>query len=161
MRLGPHRPFFSDLVIEQQLLGVVVLPEAAERRPHQIVIVGRLPKIPVEDEPAILFADPKLVVVRVKDFDAVLGAFGKRRAVPSVFLRAVGPRLGLAGPAGHFELGSPWRQFGIRQPEFDVLHRAVRSMGEPANSQELQNCTLAVTSQLRLEKSLRRKEFQL
>ena len=36
MRLGPHRPFRTDFQIEQQLIGVKVLAEAAEWRPLQI-----------------------------------------------------------------------------------------------------------------------------
>src|SRR5579863_1582755 len=126
MRLGPHRPFLSDFQIEQELVAVIVLAEAAKRRPHQVAFVGRRPKIAVENELAVFFADPKLVAIGIENLDAVLRAFGERRAMPSVFLRAVGARFGLACPTRHFELGLSRLEVGIYQPEFDFMHRAIR-----------------------------------
>src|SRR5580700_2288247 len=64
----------------------------------------------------------QLVLIGVKDLDAVLRAFGKRRAMPGIFVRAVGARRRLAGPARHFELGLARPQARIDQPVFDVLH---------------------------------------
>jgi hypothetical protein len=43
--------------------------------------------------------------------------------MPGVFLRAIGARLRLSGPARHFELGTARLQSRIDQPVFDILHR--------------------------------------
>src|SRR6516165_3749809 len=107
MRFGTHRPIFSDFQIEQQLVSVIILPKAAKRRPHQVTaIVGARSEIAVEDELAVFPADAKLVVIWIEDFNAVLRALSERRAMPGIFLRAVGARLGLTRPARHFELGA-------------------------------------------------------
>jgi hypothetical protein len=63
-------------------------------------------EIPIEDELASLLRDTQFVVVGIKDFNAVLRPFGEGRAMPSIFLRAIGAWLRLAGPARHFEFGS-------------------------------------------------------
>src|ERR1700722_20795124 len=81
MRLGAHRPIFSDFQIKQQLMGVIFFAKAAERRPLQ-VIRGRSSEISVEDEFSILFGDMQFVLVRIEDFDSVLRAFGERYAMP-------------------------------------------------------------------------------
>src|SRR6202008_3874524 len=113
--------------IEQQLVGVIILPEAAKWRPHQVAaVVGARSEITVENKLAVCPADPKLVVIGIEDLDAVLRAFGKRCAMPSEFLRAIGARLWLTRPARHFKLGSAWREPGMDQPVFDLLHGAVR-----------------------------------
>src|SRR5262252_715003 len=83
--------------------------------------LGARSEIAVEGKLAVFPADAKLVVIWIEDFDAVLRALGKRRAVPGIFLRAVGARLGLTRPARHFELGAARREPGIYQPEFDLL----------------------------------------
>jgi hypothetical protein len=75
MRLRAHRPILADFQIEQKLVGVKLLAEAAERRPLQVVR-GRCSDISVEDEFSILFGDMQLVLVRIEDFDSVLRAFG-------------------------------------------------------------------------------------
>jgi hypothetical protein len=46
VRLGAHRPFLADLEIEQELIGVVLPAEGAERRPFQAFLRGR-PEIAV------------------------------------------------------------------------------------------------------------------
>src|SRR5580700_11762186 len=82
----------------------------------------------------------QLVLIGVKDLDAVLRAFGKRRAMPGIFVRAVGARCRLASPARHFELGLARPQARIDEPVFDVLH--LRSPmwphGRPGKSARLQ-----------------------
>src|SRR6516162_9840570 len=123
-----YAPPNSDFQIEQQLVSVIILPKAAKRRPHQVTaIVGARSEIAVEDELAVFPADAKLVVIWIEDFNAVLRALSERRAMPGIFLRAVGARLGLTRPARHFELGAARREPGIYQPDFDLLHSAVRS----------------------------------
>src|ERR1700745_1035436 len=97
MGLGAYRPLFSNFQIEQQLVSVVILTKAAKRRPHQIAaIVGARSEIAVENKLAVCPSDPKFVVIGIEDLDAVLRAFGKRRAMPSEFLRAIGAWLWLA-----------------------------------------------------------------
>jgi hypothetical protein len=44
--VGAHRPFLADLEIEQELIGVVLPAEGAERRPFQAFLRGR-PEIAV------------------------------------------------------------------------------------------------------------------
>jgi hypothetical protein len=41
MRLGAHCPFLADLEIEQELIGVILLAEASERRPFQAFLQRR------------------------------------------------------------------------------------------------------------------------
>ena len=49
MRLRPHRPVLADFQIEQKLIGVEILAEAAKRRPHDVAVVRRRPEVAVED----------------------------------------------------------------------------------------------------------------
>src|SRR6476661_8834234 len=123
MRLGAHRPLLADLEIEQELIGVVLPAEAAERRPFQ-AFLRRRPEIAVEHELAILLRDLKLVVVGIEDFDSVLRSFGERHAVPGVFVRAVLARCRLPGPAGHFKLGPARLQSRMDKSEFHFEHGA-------------------------------------
>jgi hypothetical protein len=120
--LRAHRPIPADFQIEQQLVGVKLLAEAAEGWPLE-VIRGRSSEISVEDEFSILFGDMQFVLVRIEEFDSVLRAFGERYAMPGVFVRAVGAGFGLARPARHFKLGPPRVERRIHQAEFDFLHR--------------------------------------
>ena len=125
MRFGAHRPIFFDFQIKQQLVSVIILPKAAKRRPHQIAaIVWARSEIAIKNKLAAFPADVKLVVMRIEDLDAVLGAFRERCAMPSEFLRAIGARLWLACPTRHFELGPVRREPGIYQPVFNLLHNA-------------------------------------
>src|SRR5215469_5356853 len=123
MWFGAYRPMFCYFQIEQQLVSVIILAEAAEWRPHQVTAILRtLPEVAVKYELAAFPADAKLLIMRIEHLDAVLRAFGEGCAMPSIFLRAVGARLWLAGPARHFELGPSRRELGIYQAVFDPLH---------------------------------------
>jgi len=82
--LRAHRPIPADFQIEQQLVGVKLLAEAAEGWPLE-VIRGRSSEISVEDEFSILFGDMQLVLVRIEDFDSVLRAFGERYAMRQAY----------------------------------------------------------------------------
>jgi hypothetical protein len=92
----------------------MILAEAAEWRPHQIAtIVGAGAEISVKDQLAVF-----------PDLNPVLRAFGEGGAMPGVFLRSVGARFSLAGPAGHFELGPAQREPRVYQPELDPVAAA-------------------------------------
>src|ERR1700689_5491324 len=71
---------------------------------------------------AVFPRNVQLVLLRVKDLDAVLRAFGEGRAMPGIFVRAGGSPRRLPAPARHFELGLARPQARIDQPVFDVLH---------------------------------------
>jgi hypothetical protein len=84
----------------------MILAEAAEWRPHQIAtIVGAGAEISVKDQLAVF-------------------PVGEGGAMPGVFLRSVGARFSLAGPAGHFELGPAQREPRVYQPELDPVAAA-------------------------------------
>src|SRR6202050_15164 len=112
MWLGPNCPLLAYLEIEKKLIGVILAAEAAKRRPLQIALWLRS-KITVENPLAVSFRNTQFVFVRGENLDSILRTFGEWGAVPRVFVRIVGARLGLTGPAGHVELGSSRRQSGI------------------------------------------------
>src|SRR5580658_4801315 len=116
MWLGPNCPLLAYLEIEKKLIGVIFAAEAAKRRPLQIALC-LWSKITVENPFAVFFRNPQFVFIRVKELDSILRPLGEWGAMPGVFVRIIGARLGLTGPAGHFYLGAPRRQSGIDQPE--------------------------------------------
>src|SRR5260370_41608935 len=84
--------------------------------------------------------------------------------MPGIFVRAVGARRRLAGPARHFELGLARPQARINQPVFDVLHlrspiwphhiRPLREIGAAAKSSMSPRAGRAETAQKREESGL-------
>ena len=124
MRLGADRHVLGDLEVEQQLVGVVVLAERAERRPLDAgVRIGA--EIAFQHHLAVALRDAQFVVERIEQLDAVLRAFDERHAVPGVFVRAVPARLRLAGPARHLHLRAARHQARLEQAVFDGLHQAL------------------------------------
>jgi len=108
--------------IKKKPIGVIFSAEAAKRRQITLWLWSN---IAVENPFAVFFRNPQFVFIGIKELDSVLRTFGEWGAMPWIFVGIIGARLGLAGPAGHFELGSSGRQSGIDQPEFDFMH------GEP------------------------------
>ena len=115
-----------DLQIEQDLIGVPGVSESAERRPLQ-PLLGARAEIAIEPQGPVDGADDELIVVGIEQFDAVLGAFRKRRAMPGVFLRAVGARLALSRPAGNFEPGAARGETRLARAKSDLFHAAALS----------------------------------
>ncbi len=66
-------------------MAVIILAKAAERRPHQVTVGWRRPKIAVEDELAILLRDVELIALGIENLDAVLRPFGEGSAMPGIF----------------------------------------------------------------------------
>src|SRR5665213_4502573 len=105
MRLRPDCHVFFDLKVEQELIGVIVLAERAERWPLQIV-VWLWSEIAVEQHFAVALRDAQFAIVRVEQFNAVLRTLGKRHAMPNLLMRTVLTRFSIATPTGHFKFGS-------------------------------------------------------
>ena len=64
-------------------------------------------ELAVQAQLAFMDADAKLILVRVKKFDAIACAFGERQTMPGLLHRPVLTWLALTAPAGDFELRSP------------------------------------------------------
>ena len=54
------------------------------------IVVRRRAKISIEDKAAVFLGDEKLVLVGIEDLDAVLRSLDEGRAMPRIFMRAVG-----------------------------------------------------------------------
>src|SRR5262249_44702136 len=77
MWFGAYRPIFCYFQIEQQLVSVIILAEAAEWRPHQVAAILRArSELAVKNELAAFPADAKLIIIRIEHLDAVLRGRG-------------------------------------------------------------------------------------
>src|SRR6185437_3521569 len=88
MRLRAHRHVLSDLQVEQELVGIIVLAESAEWRPLKVVVRPGS-EVAVERHMALAFCHPQFIVIRIEQFDSILRAFGERQAMPDLFMRSI------------------------------------------------------------------------
>src|SRR5579863_1136495 len=84
MRFGPDRHALLDLEIEQDLVGIKRVAKIPERRPLQTT-VRRITPIALQNQMPVPGADMQFVVIRIEEFNPVLGAFRKRHTVPHLF----------------------------------------------------------------------------
>src|SRR6202162_6451410 len=124
MGLDPDGHALLDFEIEKDLIGIELLAECSEWRPfYPRIRIG--PEVAIEDEAPISRRDAQLIIERIEQLNSILRAFGKRHAVPRIFVRAVLAGFRFARPSGNVHLGSPWAQPRLEQSTFDRMHGGI------------------------------------